>query len=128
MSYVLDASAVLAMLLDEPGGQMVKDNLQGSHISVVNLSEICAILMDYGMSHDQAQEIVNPLPLRIRTFREAHAWQAARLRPLTKQFGLSLGDRACITQAMLAGLPILTSDRRMAAAKDALGLDIRMIR
>ena len=64
----------------------------------------------------------------VRTFRDGHAWQTAKLRPLTKRFGLSLGDRACITAAMFADLPILTSDRRMAEARDILGLDIRMIR
>ena len=128
MSFVLDASAVLAMLLDEPGGDLVKDHLRDSHISAVNLSEIYATLMDYGMSFELAQEIVDPLPFRIRTFRDGHAWQTAKLRPLTKSFGLSLGDRACITQAMFAELPILTSDRRMAAAKEVLNLDIRLIR
>ena len=128
MSFVLDASAVLALLLDEAGGDVVKSHLRGSQISVVNISEVYATLMDYGMSFELAQEIVDPLPCRIRTFRDGHAWQTAKLRPLTKRFGLSLGDRACIAQAMCAGLPILTSDRRMAEATDALNLDIRLIR
>jgi ribonuclease VapC len=128
MSFVLDASAVLALLLKEPGGQLVQESLQGSQISVVNLSEVCSTLMDHGMSYDLAQEIINPLPIRVRTFREAHAWKVAQLRPLTKDLGLSLGDRACITQAMFDDLPILTSDRRMAEAKVALDLDIRLIR
>jgi PIN domain nuclease of toxin-antitoxin system len=39
MSFVLDASAVLAVLLDEPGGDFVFDIMNSSHISVVNLSE-----------------------------------------------------------------------------------------
>jgi ribonuclease VapC len=128
MSYMLDASAVLAMLYDEPGGDFVFSNLSGSQMSVINLSEVYATLMDGGMSFETAYEAVNPLPFRIRTFRDDHAWQTAKLRPLTKSFGLSLGDRACITHAMLADLPILTADRRMASARDALGIDIRMIR
>jgi ribonuclease VapC len=128
MSFVLDASAVLALLLKEPGGALVQENLQGSQISVVNLGEVCSTLMDHGMSFELAQEIINPLPIRVRTFREAHAWKVAQLRPLTKSFGLSFGDRACITQAMFDDLPILTSDRRMTEARVALNLDIRMIR
>ena len=128
MSFVLDASAMLATLLDEPGGDDVYEVMSGSHISVINLSEVYATLLDGGMSFEAAQEIIGPLPVRVRTFRDGHAWQTAKLRPLTRQFGLSLGDRACITTAMFADLPILTSDRRMVEAKDVLGIDIRMIR
>ncbi len=128
MSFVLDASAVLAVLLDEPGGDFVFDAMNGSHISVVNLSEVYATLMDGGMTFEAVQQAVEPLPMRRRTFREGHAWQTAKLRSLTKKFRLSLGDRACITTAIFESLPILTSDRRIAEAKAVLGLDIRMIR
>ena len=128
MSFVLDASAMLATLLDEPGGDDVYEVMNDSHISVINLSEVYATLLDGGMSFELAQQIIDPLPVRVRTFRDGHAWQTAKLRPLTRKFGLSLGDRACITTAIFADLPILTSDRRMAEAKDVLGIDIRMIR
>lgn len=128
MSFVLDASAILATLLDEPGGDDVYEVMSDSHISVINLSEVYATLLDGGMSFELAQQIISPLPVRVRTFRDQHAWQTAKLRPLTRKFGLSLGDRACITTAIFADLPILTSDRRMAEAKDVLGIDIRMIR
>ena len=128
MSFVLDASAMLATLLDEPGGDDVYEVMSDSHISVINLSEVYATLLDGGMSFELAQQIISPLPVRVRTFRDQHAWQTAKLRPLTRKFGLSLGDRACITTAIFADLPILTSDRRMAEAKDVLGIDIRMIR
>ena len=80
------------------------------------------------MDFDKAREIIAPLPMRIRSFREEHSWQVAQLRPLTKPFGLSLGDRACITQAMFNELPVLTADRRMESAKSLLGVDIRLIR
>lgn len=128
MSFMLDASAVLAVLLEEPGGDFVFDQMRGSHISVINLSEVYATLMDGGMSFEEAQEIVDPLPIRIRTFRDDHAYQTAKLRPITKKFGLSLGDRACLTQAIFADLPVLTGDRRMEAAKGVVGIDIRLIR
>jgi ribonuclease VapC len=128
MSFMLDASAILAVLLNEPGGDYVFDQLNDSHISVVNLSEVYATLLDHGMTFDEAREIVDPLPFRIRTFRDSHAWQTAKLRPITKRFGLSLGDRACLTHAMLADLPVLTADRRMADAQEALNINIHLIR
>ena len=128
MSFVLDASALLAVLFDEPGGDYVYDVMGGSEISVVNLSEVYATMLEGGMAFEAAREIIDPLPVWVRTFRDGHAWQTAKLRPLTRKFGLSLGDCACITTAMFSNLPILTSDRRMADAKDVLGLDIRLIR
>ena len=128
MSFTLDASAILAMLLDEPGGDYVYARLNASQISVVNLSEIYATLLDGGMTFEEAEAIINPLPFRIRTFRDAHAGKVAQLRPLTKPLGLSLGDRACIAQSIFNELPILTADRRMAEAKSLLDVDIRLIR
>lgn len=128
MSFTLDASAILAILLDEPGGDYVFAQLNNSEISVVNLSEVYATLMDGGMTFEQAEAIVGPLPFRIRTFRDVHACKTAQLRPVTKKFGLSLGDRACIAQAIFNELPILTADRRMAEAKSLLDIDIRLIR
>lgn len=128
MSFTLDASAILAVLFDEPGGDYVFAHLNGSEISIVNLSEVYATLLDGGMDFDEAREIIEPLPMRSRSFREGHSWQVAQLRPLTKPFGLSLGDRACIAQAMFNELPVLTADRRMESAKSLLGVDIRLIR
>ena len=128
MSYMLDASAVLAVLFDEPGAEFVYTRLNDSHMSVVNLSEVYAALMDGGMSFDEASELVRPLPMRLRTFRDAHACRTAELRVVTKSLGLSLGDRACLAHAMMADLPVLTSDRRLAQASDLVGHEIEMIR
>ena len=126
--FVLDASAVLAVLFGEPGAQQVYAAMNNSHISAVNLSEVYATMIEGGMTFEEAEELVDPLPFRMRTFRDGHAKQTAQLRPLTRHLGLSLGDRACLTCALFNSLPVLTSDRRMAEANGLLGLDIRMIR
>jgi PIN domain nuclease of toxin-antitoxin system len=128
MNFLLDASAVLAVLFEEPGGDFVFSAINDSEISVINLSEVYATLLDGGMTFDEAEDIIAPLPMRIRTYRDAHAKETARLRPLTKSRGLSLGDRACLAQARFSLLPVLTADRRMASASELLGLEIRMIR
>ena len=125
---MLDASAVLAVLFDEPGAGFVFSQLNASHMSVVNLSEVYATLMDGGMSFDEASELVRPLPMRLRTYRDTHAWRTAELRAVTKPLGLSLGDRACLAHAMMEDLPVLTSDRRLAQASDLVHHEIKMIR
>ena len=50
----------------------------------------------------------------------------ARLRPLARLGGLSLGDRACLALALRLGYGVLTADRQWANLD--LGLEIIMIR
>lgn len=46
---VLDASAVLALLQDEPGAEVVERVLPGSVLSTVNLAEVVGKLVDAGV-------------------------------------------------------------------------------
>jgi len=124
--FVLDASALLALLLEETGAEQVAAAIRGSEISIVNLCEVVTKLAEGGADPDPVYGIAVSYGVRVQAFREAHAIEAARLRPITKSLGLSLGDRACLAQGRLSELPILTADTRMAEAD--IGLDIRMIR
>ena len=45
---VIDASAVLALLFEEPGADAVRDCLRSGLIGVVNLAEVLATLSDCG--------------------------------------------------------------------------------
>lgn len=123
---VLDSSAVLALLLDERGTDVVAPLTQGAELSIVNMCEVLTRFAAGGIDPDAIYPIVMSYDIRISAFREAHAIEAARLRPVTARLGLSLGGRACLALARLSGKPILTADRRMAQAD--VGLDIRMIR
>lgn len=42
---------------------------------------------------------------------EAQAFVTGELRAVSKAFGLSLGDRACLALGILQQLPVLTADR-----------------
>jgi PIN domain nuclease of toxin-antitoxin system len=50
----------------------------------------------------------------------------ARLRPLTKAQGLSLGDRASLATGLRLGRPVITADRAWAALD--VGVTVRLIR
>jgi ribonuclease VapC len=126
VNFVLDASAVLASLLNEPGGDYVHDVMDVSEISAVNLSEVYAKLIEKGSSQVEAEDILKSGDFRIRSFDEAQAIQAATLRPLTRHLGLSFGDRACLALAQTRDLPILTADREW--AKLDIGIEIQLIR
>ena len=123
---VLDASALLALVNGEPGGQTVAENLHESVISAVNLSEVVARMTDLGTSIDRVREHLESLHLEVIPFDTADAYLAADLRQPTQQYGVSLGDRACLALARRLRVPALTADRRWAELD--VGVDVQVIR
>ena len=125
--YVVDTSAVLALLWNEPGADMVANVLERSSISAVNWSELVAVMTERGLPDEAIRNSLSALPVAaVVPFDGDHAEAAGRLRRSTRQAGLSLGDRACLALGLERGLPILTADR---AWRDLnVGADIRMIR
>lgn len=126
MSYVLDASALIALALGERGAGVVAKFAQQSFISTVNVSEFLQRLQEKGVAEDLVMAQFSRFEITIAPFSLNHARQAAAFRVATKHLGLSLGDRGCLSLASDLGLPILTADGRMAEAD--VGIDIRMIR
>lgn len=123
--FVLDASAVIAFLQDEPGARQVERALFNGVVSTVNLVEIAQWVMDV-RGEAAAQFELGALPCQIVRLDEPQALEAAALRRATRAHGLSLGDRACLALAKLRGLPVLTADRAWASV-DA-GVEIVLIR
>jgi ribonuclease VapC len=126
--WVLDTSAVLALLNDEIGGAAVAEALECSAclISCVNVAETMSRFAERGIPEAVAAQIVLGLNLIMVEFGFEMARRCGALRPTTRSLGLSLGDRACLALALERGCPVLTADR--AWAKLDLGVDIRVIR
>ena len=124
--YVLDASAVLAEVYDEPGADVVRDCAAGARLSALNLAEVVSKLVDNGMRPEIARQTAGELPLTIVALGKDVATEAGILRLATRRAGLSLGDRVCIALAVELGLPILTADRQWAGLD--LGVEVRLIR
>lgn len=123
---VLDASALLALVLAERGAERVAETLEKALISSVNLSETAAVLMDSGIPSARVRARLSRHGLTTVPFDEEDALLAAELRALTRGAGLSLGDRACLALAKRRGLPALTADRAWAALD--IGVEVRLIR
>ncbi len=125
---VLDASAILAFLLEEPGQEIVAEVLEhGSGVvSAVNLSETAAKLAETGMSREEVSEVLRELDLRVVAFDDAQALECAWLREPTRTAGLSLGDRACLALAKQLARPVLTTDRSWASL--SLGVTVQLAR
>jgi ribonuclease VapC len=117
---VLDASALLAYFQDETGAEVVENAFQGrAHVSAVNWAEVLSKVAETDRSpadfSAQLQEegILGPL-LIVVPLDERGAEEIGRLRPLTRDLGLSLGDRACVALGRQLALPVLTADKRWA--------------
>jgi PIN domain nuclease of toxin-antitoxin system len=110
--FVLDASAVLALLSREKGWEEVEQAIAvGSAISTVNVAEIVSKLSDTGMPQTAINQVLDLLALETVDFNRSLAYQTGMLRPLTKHVGLSLGDCACLALGRARNLPVLTTDR-----------------
>jgi ribonuclease VapC len=130
---VLDASALLAYLRDEAGAQVVSDAISGgAAISTVNLAEVLSRIADRG---GDPKALVARMTERgllggaiaVEPFTTLDAVENARLRPLTRKAGMSLGDRACLALARRLNVPALTADSAWSRAGD-LGVELQQIR
>jgi ribonuclease VapC len=126
---VLDASAVLAYLLNEPGEDVVTEAIAAdAAMSSINLAEVMTRLVRDGASPNDAEDILAALPVTIHAFDDATALQAGAMVAVTRKFGLSLGDRACLALARRENLSVLTGDRVWAEAGPLVGVTVILIR
>lgn len=123
---VLDASALLALLRQEPGSARVASLLTRSCISAVNLAETLGKMVEYGMALADVAYQVERLHVTVIPFAAEHARIAAALWEPTRAAGLSLGDRACLAVARALDLPAVTAER--AWAKLDVGVRVELIR
>ena len=108
---VLDASAVLALLQDEPGAAVVEDVLGDAAMSSVNWAEVAGSLAARGLPATELRESVEALGISVLAFDVLDADATGELLPSTRDAGLSLADRACLALASRLDAPALTADR-----------------
>jgi len=109
---VLDTSAVLALCFAERGAKKTVERGKDGLMSAVNYSEAIAKATDYGMPIETVKRALASLKLTMVPFDEEHAVMAASFRPPTRKLNVSFADRACLSSAAVAGLPVLTGDRK----------------
>lgn len=124
---VLDASAVLASFYGEAGAEAIDDILRLSIISAVNAAEVISKLVERGMPADMAKSALLDTGVDIIPFDLDQAELVGSLRPVTRNYGLSLGDRACLALAKLTGGQAVTADRAWTSI-EGLGVDIVLVR
>ncbi|MGD9890785.1 MAG: PIN domain-containing protein [Dehalococcoidia bacterium] len=124
---VVDSSAVLTLVQNEPGAAEAASVVAaGALISSVNFSEVVAKLADRGIPEREIRARLARLVLQIVAFDTDQALRAGMLRPVTREAGLSLGDRACLALAQGRNLPVVTADRTWQSL--TISVEIRLIR
>lgn len=126
-AVVLDASAILAFLFDEPGAERVESAIRSSVASAVNWSEVAQRLLQRGAEVAVVRSHLIEAGLRIEPLSADDAEHAAVLRPGTRVLGLSLADRCCLALAGRLGARALTADAVWAAVP-SLGVRVEIIR
>lgn len=127
MSVVLDASALIAMIKGEKGSAKVAAGIAGARVSSVNYAEVVTHFIHTGMPEREVDAMLDPLPLTVVPADKALAQIAGRLRAVTAEAGLSLGDRFCLALARRDGLPAWTSDQNWKKIADAVEVKVKVV-
>ena len=125
---VLDASALLALLLDEPGADRVREVITDAAMSAVNLAEVVSYFARKGALDPDIRAMVDDVAIAIVPLDEALAYTAGLYLPSTRTAGLSLGDRACLALAGRLAVRAQTTDRSWSRIAAAVGVEIEVIR
>lgn len=126
MTVVLDASALLAYLRQEPGAELVDALLADSRMASVNWAEVVQKSISAGVDVEGMQADLQALGMRVEPFLPVDGEQAALLWPLTRELCLSLADRACLSLGLRLGLTVVTCDR--AWAQLPMELPVQLLR
>lgn len=109
--YVLDSSALLAFINQEPGAEIVEQYLPNAIMSSVNIAEVVAVLSSVDIPEDVINNVIQDLDIEVIDFDLEQAMRTGFLRKTTKSAGVSFGDRACINLSLYKNLPAVTADK-----------------
>jgi PIN domain nuclease of toxin-antitoxin system len=124
---VFDASAVLALLQQEPGAEKLTEEIRINAVaSTVNLAEVQSKLVKKGVPPERAWANTLSAIAKAEPFTSRQANIAGSLIAKTEKLGLSLGDRACLALAIALKAEVYTTEQIWKGLK--VGVPIHVIR
>lgn len=109
--YVLDSSALIALVNKEPGAETVRPLMPHAIIGSVNLHETIQRLRRGGMPVESVTVALTPLVIQPVPFDEPLAYVTSSIHERTRDCGLSFGECACLALAVSRNLPAVTAER-----------------
>ena len=113
MTAVVDASAVLAWLQDEPGADAAEPMLMNGVIGAANWSEVLQKSRQHGVEPDAVAMLLTSFGLDVADVTSDDAEVAAGM--WRSGTGLSLADRLCMALGLRLGVAVATADSRWAS-------------
>ena len=125
MTYVIDSSAILALVLQETGEDEVAKLIRDCVISPINLVESLSKAALKGLDPDLVRTRLLEGGLRVADLSTLELAGVVALHPLAR-VDVSLADRFCLALAIERRLPVVTADRPWASL--GLPVELRFIR
>ncbi|MBP0618170.1 PIN domain-containing protein [Jiella mangrovi] len=129
IACVVDTSAILAYAFAERGAGTVEGWIDaGAAVSTLTVQETVSKLCQNGMSCNEAEELFLSLGLIVQPLDLDLAFSAGAMFALTKPYGLSHGDRACLALGQKLAVPVVTADKAWSKVAADLGLKVEQFR
>lgn len=119
---VLDASAVLAWLQQEPGANAVRECLDGGLITAANWSEVMQKTQQHGGDAGEVAVLLQALGLEVVPVTRDDGEEAARI--WSRARSLSLADRLCLAAAMRLACPVVTAESGWSTLESEIGIKV----
>ena len=123
---VVDASAILALINNEKGKDVVEQVLHNAIVSSINFSEVITVTNRNGFNEKEVITLLSNIFPNVIDFNYEQACIAAHLDQYTKKLSLSLGDRSCLALAKYQKCSVISADGNW--QKLDIGVDIKLIR
>ena len=125
---VLDASAVVAVLIRERGWQAVQSVILDSKMAANNRGEVAQRLLKEGWNRFQIEDAIGALQIEIIPVDGPLALDAAEIREIARAKGLSQADYLCLALAKRMGVVAMTADQKWLEIAGAVGVEVRVVR
>ena len=122
MTTVLDASALLAWLQEEPGTELVRDRLNDGIVTAANWSEVLQKAQQHGRDANEVAILLQALGLEVADVTKVDGEEAARMWSHAQHF--SLADRLCLAAAKRLGLAATTAESEWKLFEDDIVIEV----
>lgn len=122
MTTVLDASALLAWLQEEPGAEVVRDLLSDGVVTAANWSEVLQKAQQHGRDANEVAILLQALGLKVADVMKDDGEEAARMWSRARH--LSLADRLCLAAAKRLGLAATTAESEWKLFEDDIVIEV----